>query len=136
MEEERFVKLGDKIIYESEVKDMSADEISKLMTQCSAAIQEIAIKKGNYRMKNSEPLNSKKYWHKMNSYKISSIKLQQAITWMGEIRKQKNLSAHGDREHWFFCFYRAAYNVLPRFLFNKLKNQTNEKAKYEIEVEL
>ena len=134
--EERFVKIDGKIIYESDVKMMSVDEITQLLKECTNAIQEIAIKKSVYKASNKEPINSKKFLKQLNQYKIASIKLQQGVVWINELKKQKACEKHLDREHWFFCFYREALNSLPKRTFNKLRERTVERTGEDLEVEI
>ena len=133
MAEKFLLKVKNTTYTREELELKTEEELETFKTYCSSAIQEISIKKGNYRNSNTDGYNSTEYWNQMNRYKVATLKYQQALTVLNEIIKSRHVVSHQKEQSWYYHFYENCKKAIPSWIISKVIKTTNENTGYTLE---
>ena len=123
------------VIHEEDVLKMSKQELKILKSRIQNEITEVALRRDDFKIKNNLPKNSPEFLIKMHGYKSIISRYMKAIVWIGRIEIGFTDNKTVDKEHWLWCFYQEALNILPKRKIKKLIELTDERAKFHLEVE-
>lgn len=133
-EDKRYVIVnGTKYMF-TDLKKLDKEKLSELQHEISYAITNICIKRSKFREEFCGKEDTPEYLSKERKYKLAMTRLNQGQAWISDLKKKLNVAEHEDREWWFFCFYKAAKNKCPKFLFNRIESLANERAGYKITI--
>ena len=123
----------EEIIREEDILKMSKQEIKNLKQRCQATMNEISLKRNNFRINNTYGVNSKEYWSKMNGYKSAIGTFTKIIAWLGQIEPINQPTS--ERDHWLWTYYQESLKMLTESMVNQIIEMTDERCGYHVEVE-
>ena len=123
----------EEFIPESEILKMSKQDIKNLKARCQATMNEIALKRNNFRCENTFGQNSPEYWKKMNAYKGAIARFTKIISWLGQIEPKNEPTT--ERDHWLWTYYQESLKMLTEDMVNQIIEMTDERCGYHVTVE-
>lgn len=134
---ERFVKIGNNVYYESELNLMSDDQLKNIISRCQNGIDEISIKKADYELENKEFIDSEHCVSVLKKFSQASCYLQSDIVLIERIlRNRKESYVDLDKElEWYKQFFKNTSNCILKSRFNNIVSVTNEICGYSLDME-
>lgn len=127
---ERFVKVDGEIYYESQLVMMSNNQLKELIEKCQQGIEDIADKKEDYKLHNTEAQNSEHFWEVINKFESASVYLQTDIILISKILKTRE--PENDPNEWYEEFYNIVSKNLPIWKKKKFADMTNESVGFKL----
>ena len=121
------VKLDNEIYTEIDVKSMSVSEIKNLLAKCNASIQSIGVRKNMYITEFMDAPHDKRYWSKVNGFKYAISKIQEGISWITEIKREKQKKEVEDKEHYLYMFYKECKETISEETMNNILDSLKDK---------
>lgn len=94
MENERFVKLGNKIIKESDIENMDVYHISELLIDIDASIIDVSEAKKDYMNRFKDNKDNERYQVNIQKFTYLLNRLHEAQGWISIIKKRKNCETY------------------------------------------
>ena len=97
---------------------------------------ESMTKGSHYKNENTEEINSKEFWTKMNKYKAAITIQQRYIKYLSDVERAKEPTRdQKDNEHWLWCYYQESLKMLTDNMIEQIKEMADNRAEFHIEFE-
>ena len=123
-------------IKESEILEMSRQELRNLKQRVQSAMNEVSLKRNIFKTENTLEKNSQEYWRKMYVYKSVIARYVKILAWLGQIEGNAvPTKERADNEHWLWCYYQESMKVLTDDMVNQIKEMADTRTGFHCEIE-
>ncbi|MCQ2086534.1 MAG: hypothetical protein MJZ37_00460 [Bacilli bacterium] len=132
---DKYVKIDDRIYYESQMELMSEKQLYALIDECKNGIKEIEIRKNDYKVKNYDVNNLEHYNKVLQKFDSASVYLQSDIVLINKIIKAKRTAQLGNNEDWYKTFIRNTKSCITKRKFDKIVKETDASMGFKLNYE-
>ena len=122
---ERFVKIDDKVFFESQVKKMTLTELQDLLTDIDFHEREVSAKRKNYKNQYLGKGDVEKFNKNMDNFRTILNSFHEAQKWISSTKRQLNKEVYKD-DQINKVFVELARKKLKEKIFIDLMNRAKE----------